>query len=119
MSEQAREFGAGLLGAAAQGSQLKRDNSLSQSNALHSQSVNLAASSNQFNAHLEEQSSNSNLRHDYSLRESIQNLSVQKTIEMNGDGHKIIIPPAEALIQKSVFTKEEAKTGAPISFLKL
>lgn len=30
-----------------------------------------------------------------------------------------LLPPAEALIQKSAFIKEEAKTGAPINFVKL
>ena len=30
-----------------------------------------------------------------------------------------LLPPAEALISKSAFVKEEAKTGAPISFVKL
>ena len=30
-----------------------------------------------------------------------------------------LLPPAEALISKSAFVKEEAKTGAPINFVKL
>lgn len=46
--------------------------------------------------------------------------STEKTIDINADTNKlIIIPPPEALLQKSLFVKEEAKTGAPINFLKL
>lgn len=44
----------------------------------------------------------------------------KNTIEVNSDTSKLFfIPPPEALLQKSIFVKEEAKTGAPINFLKL
>lgn len=49
-----------------------------------------------------------------SIRESFQTGELKKTIEFNPNEHKFNFPQPEELIKKSIFIKEEAKTGAPI-----
>ena len=48
-----------------------------------------------------------------------QNFDIKQTLEFNPSEHNFIIPPPEALLSKTLFVKEEAKSGAGISFLKL
>lgn len=45
-------------------------------------------------------------------------MDIKKTIEINPNA-AMLIPPPEALIQKSTVISEPPKTGAPINFVKL
>lgn len=47
----------------------------------------------------------------------LYSIGIPRTIDFNAN--KIMIPPPEALIKKSVILQEPAKTGAQIAFLKL
>ena len=50
-------------------------------------------------------------------QQHIDQMDIKKTIEINPGS--VLIPPPEALIQKSTVITEPPKTGAPINFVKL
>lgn len=55
----------------------------------------------------------------YGLTDSHNFQDYKKTLEFDPSEHTFIIPPPEALMPKSLFQFEEAKSGAGINFLKL
>lgn len=69
----------------------------------------------------EQQSQKSSLQNKvtYGLTESHNFGDYKKTLEFDPSEHNFIIPPPEALMPKSLFHFEEAKSGAGINFLKL
>ena len=50
-------------------------------------------------------------------QQHIEQMDIKKTIDINPG--TVLIPPPEALIQKSTVISEPPKTGAPINFVKL